>query len=140
MRIDLNLAYGTYVLQTEWVWDHVNPELATVTNEGREGYRYEPDMEVLMDPSCPEETRRAILFQLRRVADVQNKSAMGGRARLVRLYRIVAVSQTPAWATGRVGDPVDLKLTLQPICDFDKDDNPVPLGSVDAGGVVRTTA
>jgi hypothetical protein len=121
-------AYAVYVLEVEWSWDHSNREFATLTVEGTEGNRYEPEFEKLLDPTFPPERKVSMLDELRRVTSALNRSAMG-EARMRCLYRVTdydGVAVRPVHpAALDAGHAVMMQMWLQPICRFDADGAPV---------------
>lgn len=111
---------GMYVLESAWAWDNHNTEYATFTVE-------EPNhgFERLLNPDCPEGSRRATVERLKRVANEQNDGALGN-ARLVRLWRVIGFNgKHPHVIEEKYVGIVDLLFRLEPVCEFDADGNPV---------------
>lgn len=121
-------AYAVYLLEVQWVWDHANTAVATITVEGVEGERYDTEFERLTDPSLPPGQKEMMLAELRRVAAALNRSTMG-EGRLVRLYRVEdydgVIRIPPRPQDFQRGQSAELRLQLMPICSFDTEGNPV---------------
>lgn len=116
---------AVYVLQVNWVWDNSNTEYATITVE-------EPDagFEELLDPAVSETRKQMLLSCLQKVVEgigrsIVSKDTMG------RLYRIQE-KDGRKWVTRKVEDEkagvVRLSMRLVPVCDFDDNGQPVPVG------------
>lgn len=125
-------AYPTYLLEVQWVWDHHNTEIATLTIEGLEGQRCQDEYEKLIDPAYPAGQKEEMLRQLKEVAAALNNGVYGS-CDLVRLYRIVEhdrmflLPSSQKQKELRSDSTVEMKFTLRPICAFDEMGEPVPL-------------
>ncbi len=121
-------AYAMYLLQVEWTWDHSNTEFATITVEGREGCRYEPEFERLLDPDFPQVRKSGMIEELNAVAQAVARGTPGS-CRVVRLYRIedaVGIlnggQPNGAFAAGSLAV---MQMTLRPVCEFDSEGAPI---------------
>ncbi|MDE1970414.1 MAG: hypothetical protein KGI50_02430 [Patescibacteria group bacterium] len=117
-------SYAIYVLESQWTWDHCNTEIATTTVEGREGQRYERELECLVDPHTDKSILRDILNDLKRIAQAQNKCAMNPAPCLVRLYRVIDYEGILCGSL-HGGEAPTLSFKLKLICEFDREGNPV---------------
>ena len=125
--------YAVYVLEVVWSWDHANTALVTLTIEGCEGSRYEPEFEQLVNPDFDSGHKASMLAELKRIAKTVQRSVVNSY-RLEKLYRvedydgIIRFPQTkePFLA----GTSATLSMKLKPICAFDQDGNPVALTSL----------
>ncbi len=128
-------AYAIYLLESRWTYDHSNTEIATITVEGREGQRWQMELEDLLKPELNANIKKMTIKELREIAQNQC-GTQSGICRLIRLYRVVdheglTVNSplTVELEGGRKTASVSLK--LKPICDFDENDRILP---IDVGG------
>jgi hypothetical protein len=131
-KISKEYSGGTYLLESNWAFDHSHREFATFTLE--EGTQ--PAPEKILDPSLPEWERKWLLKTLKKIFDAQVPKH--GSYRMTRLYRVldrnffgyqpgIEHHSQKATMDGRLEqEVVDFHLILQPICDFDDDGNPIP--------------
>ena len=121
--------YASYLLESEWSWDHTNTEFASIVIEGVDGERWEPELETMLSPNCPLEQKKAMLHRLLSLAGLQNSCQMSDKPRLVRLWRLKDL-------TGNIprgyrpnhcemGKRYNLNMELELVCEFDNDNNPV---------------
>lgn len=115
--------YAVYVIEISWSFDHTNFEYATITNEGRDGQRYEPDFEEIIASGNSSQKKMMVAY-LRRLANTLNGGPAGaGAVKLIRLYRVVDDgSNFVSGLSRKNGSTVKLEMTLKPICDFDSKD------------------
>ena len=122
-------AYAMYVLEVQWVWDHHNTEIATLTVEGCEGSRWQLEFEALGDPNVGLVMKFVLLEDLKRLAKTLNRGVEA--ARMVRLYRVTdhegITLRSPSSTDLAGGATAEISMKLAPICDFDELGNPVPL-------------
>ena len=122
-------AYAVYVLEVKWVFDHHNTEIATLTVEGCEGSRWQPEYEVLGDPNVGHLMKHALLENLWRLARTLDRGL--GSVRMVRLYRVSdhegITLRSPSSTDLAGGATAEISMKLVPICDFDEQGKPVPL-------------
>ena len=123
----MNPAYAIYILEMEWTWDHANHEFTTITIEGCEGARAEQDFE---EQIKTEGGKRVLVNRLRKIADTVAYQPMG-KSKLICLYRVVDDSSQnlELGFHQRNGLKIELRLVLEPICRFDRNDNVISVKS-----------
>ncbi len=115
-------AYKTYILASYWSWDNFHEELATITFEdfNLDGKPVHSIEEILREPD--DSQRKTYSRILRRIANAQNGNVMD-HIRLVRLYLVVDIESSCSVSSR------EMKFKLQPICNFDEDDNMIPINT-----------
>jgi len=109
----------TYVLEVSWSWDNSHYEFGTIAVEAYEM----PDgaFENLLDPNFPSHRKSLLMERLRNLFLALDRSIMG-KGEMMRLYRVIDPTiMISRMAKAGNKNPVELKLTLLPICDFNKD-------------------
>lgn len=108
-----------YLLEINWAWDNSNTEFATITYE-----KYEEDefsLENLL--ILPEAVKAEFSEKLKTLAHALDRSIMG-TAKMVRLYKLRRSTSVYKCQNGFY---VIESTLLKPICEFDENDNPIPL-------------
>jgi hypothetical protein len=123
---------GTYLLESNWAFDHSHREFATFTLE--EGTLLAP--EKILDSSLPKWEKKWFLETLKKIFDAQVPK--DGCYRMTRLYRVLDQSffgyqpgieyhSQKATMDGQLErEVIDFHLILQPICDFNDNGEPIP--------------
>lgn len=116
----------TYLLESEWVFDHHEWDYATINLEGTDepGWSYED----LIAGRCSGSQKESLLRKLRGIFEAQVFTP--GSYQMVRLYRVLGQRHcglnagcAPDYPSR---DVIDFHLFLKPLCDFDKEGNPIP--------------
>jgi hypothetical protein len=112
-------SYKTYVLESAWTYDHLHTEFATICIE-----ELDIPFEELTSPYLSHFNKAFILGRLTEIYKVQVPHH--GNRKMVRLYRVLDERTFGFLGDSLVRDAVDVHFVLKPICDFDKNGNPVP--------------
>ncbi len=112
----------TFVVEINWDWDHSNTEFGTIVVEDcdQEEIGAFRNIAVPAVSTIGEMTRAFAIQHIRDVADALDGSIEGKR-KLVRLYELTDCGKKEAHGN------LHLRWTLEPICEFDEQDNPIPL-------------
>ncbi|MDD5749466.1 MAG: hypothetical protein PHO91_01605 [Patescibacteria group bacterium] len=117
---------GIYVLESYWCYDKANYDFATISLE----WGGEPTwfFEDLLKEDISEDARGFLLRTLRRIYEAQIPDH--GRRRMMRLYR-VSYRNCLGNFEGSLGRPLrDLHFSLEPVCEFDEQGEPLPVGTL----------
>lgn len=123
---DEGCSWGTYLLECYWAWDNFHFEFATI---GLEKCDSAIPFEDLLNPVVPEEKKTLLLKMLKQIYEAQ--VPRHGSYQMLRLYRVLSrrnFGYRPGHDPGGTleRDAVDVHLILKPVCDFNKDGEPVP--------------
>jgi hypothetical protein len=108
----------TYILESEWVWDHSHHEYATITLEN---YESETSFEDILGSSISKDRTNYLLDLIKTIFDKQVPKH--GSFKMLRLYRVIDCSFQSQITNDK---DVDLHFVMKPLFDFDTNENPIP--------------
>ncbi|MFA5124790.1 MAG: hypothetical protein WC473_03125 [Patescibacteria group bacterium] len=127
------MATQEYMLVTYWCWDHFHNEYSTIAIEMDS--ETDESIESVFDSNAPHYLKNYLIGILKSIFDTRERSSniSMGKGKMIRLFKIVGSNGCPFGISPIPNhDCKEWKIgfTLKPICDFDRDGNPIPLGSL----------